>query len=309
MELEELKYNDELKGQQSSTVIVDAALTQAITTANPAFVAAGAAAAVASSSSMKDNNNDNNNPKKASRWGKKEKTPDAAVKGEDAPVTSEEKKAANYLELYRFGTKTDKLYTAITVVASLVSGSGQPMVALLMSNIINDLATLDEAGKKRTIVHQVVLFTAIGCAIFVACYLQMCFWTLSAENQVKRIHEEYLHTILRQEIGCHDADKQAESLTTRLNSDTQLIYDGMADKGWKLSLVLLACVPLIGACAAMLSKFTVANASKGKDSYSKAGSVAEQVISSIQTVVTFSGQKREAAPYVHQLDLASKTGK
>ncbi|KAI9236024.1 MAG: ABC transporter type 1, transmembrane domain-containing protein [Podila humilis] len=296
MELEELKYNDELKGQQSSTVIVDAALTQAITTANPAFVAAGAAAAVASSSSMKDN---------------KFITPEQKTKSvaTSATTAAEEKKAANYLELYRFGTKTDKLYTAITVVASLVSGSGQPMVALLMSNIINDLATLDEAGKKRTIVHQVVLFTAIGCAIFVACYLQMCFWTLSAENQVKRIHEEYLHTILRQEIGCHDADKQAESLTTRLNSDTQLIYDGMADKGWKLSLVLLACVPLIGACAAMLSKFTVANASKGKDSYSKAGSVAEQVISSIQTVVTFSGQKREAAPYVHQLDLASKTGK
>jgi len=215
-------------------------------------------------------------------------------------------------------------------VASLVSGAGQPLVALLMSGIINDLATSSEEEKQKKVIHEVVLFTVIGAAIFLASYLQMCFWTLSAESQVKRIREEYLHAILRQDIGWHDTGKQAESLTTRLNSDTQLIYDGMADKvglalssfttfiggfvigftkGWKLSLVLLACVPLIGACAAMMSKFTVANASKGQDSYSKAGSVAEQAFSSVRTVVAFSGQKRETDSYIAQLDAAFKTGK
>jgi ATP-binding cassette subfamily B (MDR/TAP) protein 1 len=158
----------------------------------------------------------------------------------------------------------------------------------------------------------------------------MCFWTLAAENQVKRIREEYLHAILRQDIGWHDTGKQAESLTTRLNSDTQLIYDGMADKvglalssfttfvagfvigfsnGWKLSLVLLSCVPLIGACAVMLSKFTIQSTSKGQDSYSKAGSIAEQAFSSIRTIVAFGGQKRETNAYVKQLDDAYLVGK
>lgn len=214
------------------------------------------------------------------------------------------------------------------MVGSIGTGVGQPLVALLMGNIMESmgkgLASYDD------IIGYVVKFTVVGAGIFLASYLQMCFWTLSAENQVKRIREEYLHAILRQDIGWHDTGKQAESLTTRLNSDTQLIYDGMADKvglvlssfttfiagfvigfvrGWKLSLVLLSCVPLIGACAALMTKFTVASASKGQDSYSGAGAVAEQAISAIRTLVAFGGQKRETAAYVKQLDMAFVHGK
>ncbi|KAG0314917.1 Multidrug resistance protein 1 [Dissophora globulifera] len=202
------------------------------------------------------------------------------------------------------------------------------MVALLMGNVITALTEAEDKGAE--VVHNVVLFTVIGAGIFVASYLQMCFWTLAAENQVKRIREEYLHAILRQDVGWHDTGKQAESLTTRLNSDTLLIYDGMADKvglalssfttfisgfvigftkGWRLSLVLLSCVPLIGACAVMLSKFTVQMTSKGQDSYSTAGAVAEQAFSSIRTIVAFGGQKRETRAYIDQLDAAFESGK
>jgi ATP-binding cassette subfamily B (MDR/TAP) protein 1 len=208
------------------------------------------------------------------------------------------------------------------------TGVGQPLVALLMGDIIAAMG--NSAASSDDIIGYVIKFVVVGCGMFVASYLQMCFWTLSAENQVKRIREEYLHAILRQDIGWHDTGKQAESLTTRLNSDTQLIYDGMADKvglalssfvtfiagfvigfvrGWKLSLVLLSCVPLIGACAALMTKFTVANATKGQDSYSRAGSVAEQAVSSIRTIVSFGGQKRETASYVRELDAAFLNGK
>lgn len=217
---------------------------------------------------------------------------------------------------------------SIASVGSIGTGVGQPLVALLMGDIMEamgkGLASSDD------IIGYVIKFTIVGAGIFLASYLQMCFWTLSAENQVKRIREEYLHAILRQDIGWHDTGKQAESLTTRLNSDTQLIYDGMADKvglvlssfttfiagfvigfvrGWKLSLVLLSCVPLIGACAALMTKFTVANASKGQDSYAGAGAVAEQAISAIRTIVAFGGQKRETESYVKQLDTAFVHGK
>ncbi|KAF9930602.1 Multidrug resistance protein 1 [Linnemannia zychae] len=246
------------------------------------------------------------------------------IKGKDGePI-----KAVGYFELYRFATSKEYFYIAIAAIASIGTGIGQPLVALLMGDI---LAAMGE-GVARTddIIGYVIKFTVVGAGIFLASYLQMCFWTLSAENQVKRIREEYLHAILRQDIGWHDTGKQAESLTTRLNSDTQLIYDSLADKvglvlssfttfvagfviafvrGWKLSLVLLSCVPLIGACAALMTKFTVASASKGQDSYSAAGAIAEQAISSIRTVVAFSGQKRETESYIKHLDSAFLTGK
>ncbi|KAF9433626.1 Multidrug resistance protein 1 [Entomortierella beljakovae] len=255
--------------------------------------------------------------------------PKSNKKGKDgAKDVSVEQKKVGYLDLFRFATKTDKLYILIATISSLGSGVGQPMVALLMGDIVNELAINPNPGP--AVVDQVVLFTVIGAGIFLASYLQMCFWTLSAENQVKRIREEYLHAILRQDIGWHDTGKQSESLTTRLNSDTQLIYDGIADKvglalsgfsqfisgfvigftkGWKLSLVLLSCVPLIGICAVMLSKFTVESTTKGQDSYSKAGSIAEQAFSSIRTVVSFGGQNRETNSYVKQLDEAYLSGR
>ncbi|KAG0215334.1 Multidrug resistance protein 1 [Mortierella sp. GBA30] len=266
------------------------------------------------------------NKAKKGKKGKKE-----GKEGEEDAQPEEPKKAVSYLELYRFASKKDYFYITIAMIASIVSGVGQPMVALLMGQVITGL-TGDEPDevKRDKVRNNVIIFTIVGCAVFVASYLQMCFWTLAAENQVKRIREEYLHAILRQDIGWHDTGKQAESLTTRLNSDTQLIYDGMADKvglalsgfttfisgfvigfvkGWKLSLVLLCAVPLIGACAAMLSRFTVRSATKGQDSYAKAGSVAEQAFSSIRTIVAFGGQQRETDAYVKQLDEAFLTGK
>ncbi|KAF9210452.1 Multidrug resistance protein 1 [Podila verticillata] len=266
---------------------------------------------------------------KKSKDKKKKKAGDAGSTSDEEEVPTE-KKAVSYFTLYRFATKKDWMYIIIATLASIISGVGQPMVALLMGNIIQDLQNPDPNEVSKAITKDVVLFTVIGAAMFAVAYTQMCFWTLAAECQVKRIREEYLHAILRQDIGWHDTGKQSESLTTRLNSDTQMIYDGMADKvglaissfvtfisgfvigfvkGWKLSLVLLSCVPLIGACAVMMAKITVQQSTKGQDSYSKAGSIAEQAFSSIRTVVAFGGQKRETTAYVEQLDAAFVTGK
>jgi ATP-binding cassette subfamily B (MDR/TAP) protein 1 len=59
----------------------------------------------------------------------------------------------------------------------------------------------------------------------------------------------------------------------------------------------------------MMSKFTVQSTTKGQDSYSKAGSIAEQAFASIRTIVAFGGQKRETDAYVKQLDEAFASGK
>ncbi|KAF8985644.1 hypothetical protein BGZ52_010321, partial [Haplosporangium bisporale] len=215
--------------------------------------------------------------------------------------------AVGYWQLYRFASKRDWFYVTPGIICSLGVGVGQPTIALLFGNIVNGL-TDGQGDKGQEILHNVVLFTIVGCAMFVAGYGQMCFWTLSTEHQSKHIREKYFHAILRQNMSWHDTGKQSESLTTRLSSDTQLIYDGLADKGWRLSLVLLCAVPLIGAAAAFMAKYTVESSSEGQGSYTKAGAVAEQAFSSIRTVVAFGGQKRETRAYLRHLDDAFATG-
>ncbi|KAF8939988.1 P-loop containing nucleoside triphosphate hydrolase protein [Dissophora ornata] len=325
MELDELNYNDELKNNQGATS--NPAASAAAPAPEKSKDAIGSSFTNSTSTNVDAENIDSKDKSNKAKKAKKSKK-NKGGNGEGEAEVDTSKKSVSYFTLYRFATKKDLFYIVIAIISSVLSGVGQPLIALLMGNVITGLAVSDD--KNAYVITQVKWFTVIGAGIFVASYLQMCFWTLAAENQVKRIREEYLHSILRQDIGWHDTGKQAESLTTRLNSDTQLIYDGMADKvglaissfttfiagfvigftkGWKLSLVLLAAVPLIGACAVMMSKFTVQSASKGQDSYSKAGSIAEQAFSSIRTIVAFGGQKRETEAYIQQLNAAFATGK
>ncbi|KAK3823507.1 MAG: P-loop containing nucleoside triphosphate hydrolase protein [Benniella sp.] len=250
--------------------------------------------------------------------------------GKDKKTKEPKKKvhAVSYYQLYRYASGRDWVFVILGSICSITLGVGQPLVALLFGNIVDDLAR-SEGDKGPKIIKDVRLFAIVGCAMFVAAYGQQCFWTLSAEHQSKRIREMYFHAILRQDMGWHDTGKANESLTTRLSSDTQLIFDGLADKvgltlsnlttfiagfiigfikGWKLSLVLLAAVPIIGAVAAFMSKVTVESASDGQGAYAKAGGIAEQAFSSIRTVVAFGGQKRETASYVKHLDSAYQAG-
>ncbi|KAF9585320.1 Multidrug resistance protein 1 [Lunasporangiospora selenospora] len=253
---------------------------------------------------------------------------DGSDDGSSGKKSKKKKKveAVSYWKLYRYASRKDWLFVIYIRVPGL--GVGQPVVALLFGDIVGAITSgAQDSGQQ--VLDAVNLFAIVGAAMFLAAYGQQCFWTLSAEHQSKRIREKYFHAILRQDMGWHDTGRESESLTTRLSSDTQLIYDGLADKvglclsnfttfvagfiigfakGWKLSLVLLCSVPLIGVTAAFMAKYTVESASEGQGSYSKAGAVAEQAFAAIRTVVAFGGQKRETASYEKHLDDAYKTG-
>ncbi|EPY82643.1 ATP-binding cassette, sub-family B (MDR/TAP), member 11-like protein [Camelus ferus] len=79
-------------------------------------------------------------------------------------------------------------------------------------------------------------------------------------------------------------------------------------QGWKLSLVIISVSPLIGIGAAIIglsvSKFT----DYELKAYAKAGSVADEVISSIRTVAAFGGEKREVERYEKNLVFAQRWG-
>ncbi|KAI7832477.1 putative ABC transporter protein [Gamsiella multidivaricata] len=269
----------------------------------------------------KDNGGSNSDKKKNKKGKKDKKDKDAE---DDGPKVS-------YLQLYRFASPFDWLCVLVGTLCSFVNGVGQPLVALLMGNVIDNLdtnsdSTADAVARLRIIV---IKFTVVGAIMFVVAYGQMCLFTLSAENQSKRIREKYLHAILRQDISWHDTSKKNESLNSRLSADTQLIFDGLADKvglclsslatfvagfviafthGWRMSLVLLTSVPLMAIAGGLMAKYATASSADGQDSYAKAGGLAEQAIGSIRTVVAFDGQKRELNKFNAVLAEAYKSG-
>lgn len=78
--------------------------------------------------------------------------------------------------------------------------------------------------------------------------------------------------------------------------------------GWKLTLVILSCSPIIMVSSAYVAKMQTSLTEKELQSYSSAGSVAEEVLSAIRTVFAFSGQQKEVDRYSERLLPAEKNG-
>ncbi|KAJ1558809.1 Multidrug resistance protein 1 [Nowakowskiella sp. JEL0078] len=173
----------------------------------------------------------------------------------------------------------------------------------------------------------ILTFVYFGVAIFVAGYFSQMFWVLTGENQTKEIRQRYVHAILRQDQSWFDKNEEG-SLATRLAQDTQLIQDGISEKagltiqslagfiagmivafvkGWKLSLVLLAAIPILGVVGSAMIYVVTKYVKQGQDSYADAGAIAEQVISGIRTVYAFSLQTRFQGKYDEELEKAHKS--
>lgn len=78
--------------------------------------------------------------------------------------------------------------------------------------------------------------------------------------------------------------------------------------GWKLTLVVLSCAPLIIISTAFVAKMQSSLTAQEMVSYGNAGTIAEEVLSSIRTVVAFGGEKKEVDRYKSHLAPTERTG-
>ncbi|KAG1472412.1 hypothetical protein G6F56_001552 [Rhizopus delemar] len=235
-------------------------------------------------------------------------------------------------KIFRFATKLELLMICIAAIFSAGIGAMQPISIIIFGQFMTTISTAMASGDYQALVdatHPLVLiFVYMGTAVLVCAYIAQCFWVLTGENQVRRIRNLYIHSILRQDMSWFDKAEEG-SLTTRLATDTQLIQDGISDKfgllvmcigqflagfiiafvkGWRLAVVILATIPLLAGTGAAMGYFITKYTLKSQDAYAEAGSVAEQVFSGIRTVYSFSLQNRFAELYSNRLENAMKTG-
>ncbi|CAF4892140.1 unnamed protein product [Rotaria sp. Silwood1] len=159
---------------------------------------------------------------------------------------------------------------------------------------------------------QTIYLVIIGCISIVLACTQIVFWSMAAEGQTKTIRKKLFQSILRKEIVYFDLHKTGE-LNTKLTDDVDKIHDGFGDKlgfvkGWKLSLVVLSMAPLLFMSAMFFSKLASGLTALELKAYGKAGAIAEEVFSSIRTVLSYNGQEREEKRYEQHLDEAKRNG-
>ncbi|KAJ2878306.1 hypothetical protein IWW38_006354, partial [Coemansia aciculifera] len=248
------------------------------------------------------------------------------------------KEAVSILQLFRYADAIDHMLMAVGTVAALAAGTAMPLMTILFADITQALLTYNNGddsnnqAARNNFDHQVRkycwYFFGLGMAMWLVSSIQKLAWNITSERSGKRLRELFYISILRQNIGWFDGLSTGE-LTTRISGDVNLVQEGTGEKfsfvlqyvttfftgiiiafvkGWKLTLVVLSVLPVLVGASALMGILLSKNASGGQDSYAEAGGVADEVLSSIKTVMAFDGMARELERYREKILKARAAG-
>lgn len=151
---------------------------------------------------------------------------------------------------------------------------------------------------------------------------------VAAFRQIARVRRMFLRAVLRQDMSWYDTNTST-NFASRITEDLDKMKEGIGEKlgiftylmvsfissiiisfiyGWKLTLVVLSCAPIIVIATAIVAKVQSSLTALELTAYGQAGTVAEEVLGAIRTVIAFGGEKVEVDRYTRKLAPAEKTG-
>lgn len=253
-----------------------------------------------------------------------------------APADPNKPKPVTAGALFRYATPNEKLLNLLGIVCAAASGAAQPIMTILFGNLataflgMNENTTVEDFMNRihqteRNINMDALYLVIIGICSWIVIYVYMAIWVYTGEVITMRIRENYLRAILRQDIAYFD-NLGAGEITTRIQSDIQLIQDGISDKiplmialistfitgflvayirNWRLALVMTAILPCIVLTAIVMNIFVAKYQQIELDFVGKAASLAEETLSTVRTVKAFAMNEHLAAVYDGRNSLAT----
>ncbi|KAK2584732.1 hypothetical protein KPH14_007064 [Odynerus spinipes] len=169
---------------------------------------------------------------------------------------------------------------------------------------------------------------ALSSLQFVFAIFTVDLLNTAAFRQIARVRKMFLRAVLRQDMAWYDTNTST-NFASRITEDLDKMKDGIGEKlgiftylmvsfissiiisfiyGWKLTLVVLSCAPIIVIATAVVAKVQSSLTALELAAYGQAGSVAEEVLGAIRTVVAFNGEQKEVDRYAEKLMPAERTG-
>eukprot|EP01055_Gregarina_sp_Pseudo9_P000528 Gregarina_sp_Pseudo_9__527@NODE_133_length_4090_cov_119_924216_g125_i0_p1_GENE_NODE_133_length_4090_cov_119_924216_g125_i0NODE_133_length_4090_cov_119_924216_g125_i0_p1_ORF_typecomplete_len1308_score219_96ABC_membrane/PF00664_23/3_4e47ABC_membrane/PF00664_23/3_3e47ABC_tran/PF00005_27/2_1e41ABC_tran/PF00005_27/2_6e39SMC_N/PF02463_19/23SMC_N/PF02463_19/3_3e05SMC_N/PF02463_19/3_5e02SMC_N/PF02463_19/2_6e06AAA_21/PF13304_6/0_00014AAA_21/PF13304_6/0_012AAA_15/PF13175_6/0_00019AAA_15/PF13175_6/0_0032AA len=226
-------------------------------------------------------------------------------------------------KLFRYGTTLDYVLIAFALIFNVGNGVLMPIFMSLFGDLINGIGSTSIDTD-----YYIFWLLKLGAISFALSLLGAGLMELAAERQLKALKENFLSSIMRQEMAwfdCYDPGK----LSSTLNENTALIRDALGIKlaqlgtcvglfvggyvvgfirGWKLTLVLLAILPVLALGGFILMSAMAGAASGTSAEYAKAGSVAEEAFSTIRSIVAFGLETRVIDKFSIHLKAAFNAG-
>uniref|UniRef100_A0AC34G5B6 ABC transmembrane type-1 domain-containing protein n=1 Tax=Panagrolaimus sp. ES5 TaxID=591445 RepID=A0AC34G5B6_9BILA len=250
--------------------------------------------------------------------------------------------------LFGYSEGWDYLLITVGTIASIIHGAGFPLLSIVLGSMttvfiqaqnspfvtghLNDtpkgvaFITQDEFNQK--VMQFAIYYLGLGVAMFLTSYIQIACWESVAERMVHKLRNNYLKSILRQEIAWFDT-KQTGNLTARLTDDLERVREGLGDKlslfiqmvsafisgfligfiyNWQMSLVMLIFAPFLVITNSWVSKITAQRTAVEQQKYAVAGAIAEETFSSMRTIHSLNAERQEIKRYEEALEDGRKTG-
>lgn len=233
------------------------------------------------------------------------------------------KKKVDIIRLISLAKPEAPMITVATLC--LFVSSGSQMVAPLFFGKVIDAAQHSMEELNRTVLTLFLIYTVSAVFAMVRSWL----FTLAGHRVVARLRKDLFHCIIKQEVAFFDTNRTGE-LCNRLSSDTSVLQNAvtvnlsmlsryvlqmigslvlMFTLNAALTGVLLAVVPVVSLCAVQYGKYMKKLRQQFQDRLGDAGTQAEENLSSIRTVRTFSGERKAADAYGQDVNKSYAVGK
>ncbi|WKX91972.1 hypothetical protein Q1695_010199 [Nippostrongylus brasiliensis] len=171
-------------------------------------------------------------------------------------------------------------------------------------------------------------YLVLGVAMFVTSYIQIVCWETFSERITHKLRQIYLKAVLRQQISWFDM-QQTGNLTARLTDDLERVREGLGDKlslfvqmmsaffagfgvgfaySWSMTLVMMIVAPFVVYSANWMSRIIATRTQVEQETYAVSGAIVEETLSSIRTVHSLCGHKRELTRFEASLEKARQIG-
>nr|UOU03322.1 ATP-binding cassette subfamily B1-like 3-1 [Brachionus rubens] len=168
------------------------------------------------------------------------------------------------------------------------------------------------------------LYVAFGFISLALNYLAHVCWNTAGERQIKKMREVLYKTMIRQDMAFFDKSSSGD-LNSILTSNIETVKFGIGFKvsdcinlicrglaciifafiqAWKFSIVFIAVIPFMMLSTTLMvlviRKYTI----EEFKAYGKAGSIAQEALSSIRTVISLGLQRKIVKDYDKNMDTA-----
>ena len=253
---------------------------------------------------------------------KKENNPD-----EDYPIVG-------FHRLYEHMDRYDIFAQILGIIGALGNGVIFPIFTIIFGDILDDIAInyyirRDPNALSDAVSNTVPKFMYLGVGGMVAAFFQVYFLGFSSVRQANRLREKYFSKVLSNDIAYFDTVGTSGMLLQGLTDDCQKVQKAIGEKismflffmstaisgiviaftkGWDMTLVLLAFMPVLVITGYFASSALARINARTSKADSGASSLAQEALANVRTVFSFNGQERTITAYDEALAIPEKIG-